>query len=231
VRLLPAGEAALLLELEPAEVLPLAEAVRAQRHRGITDIVPAERTVLVRFDPRVVGSVEIGEWLDSVRPLASGSAAEPALELPVHYDGADLAEVARLTGLTPAGVIAAHTDQEWLVVFCGFVPGFGYLRPAKEAAGEGQAGGKSTGAAGGESENEAGGDLLRVPRRAEPRVRVPAGAVALAAGYTGVYPRASPGGWHLIGRTTVPVWDAERDPPALLRPGTRVRFRDESCLR
>ena len=95
-------------------------------------------------------------------------------------------------------MVAAHTAATWIVAFCGFAPGFGYL---------------------------VGDDpRLRVPRRAESRTRVPAGSVALADGFTGIYPRSSPGGWQLLGRTDVAVWNLDRDPPGLLRPGTRVKF-------
>lgn len=118
--------------------------------------------------------------------------------MPVTYDGADLDEVARLTGLTPDEVCTAHTSREWTVSFLGFAPGFAYL-------------------AGGD-------DQLAVPRRAEPRIRVPAGAVALAGSYSGIYPRESPGGWQLIRHTDIPVWDAESDTPALFSPDARVRF-------
>jgi KipI family sensor histidine kinase inhibitor len=199
MRLLPVGDAAILAELAPAAVLPLVAALRERPHEAVTDVVPAERTVLVRFRPRLAAAAQIAAWLRSIPPVAAEVVKGPLLELDVHYDGADLPEVARLTGRTVPEVIAAHTGAEWVVVFSGFAPGFGYLR--------GPAG-------------------LDVPRRAEARVRVPPGAVALAAGYSGVYPRASPGGWQLIGRTAAVLWDAERDPPALLRPGVRVRFRE-----
>jgi biotin-dependent carboxylase-like uncharacterized protein len=122
------------------------------------------------------------------------------VEVPVHYDGDDLEEVAALTGLTPAEVVAAHTGRPWQVGFVGFAPGFAYLVD--------------------------GDPRLRVPRRSSPRPRVPAGAVGLADEYSGVYPRSSPGGWQLLGHTDVALWDLDRDPPALLRPGLRVRFTD-----
>jgi KipI family sensor histidine kinase inhibitor len=121
------------------------------------------------------------------------------VEIPVTYDGPDLADVARLTGLAEDEIVAAHTATPWRVAFGGFAPGFAYL----------------TG----------GDERLRVPRRDEPRTAVPAGAVGLAGEFSGVYPRSSPGGWQLIGSTAAPLWDAERDPPALLRPGGAVRFR------
>jgi KipI family sensor histidine kinase inhibitor len=120
------------------------------------------------------------------------------LEIPVTYDGPDLADVARLTGLGEREVVEAHTGSTWRVAFGGFAPGFGYL---------------------------VGGDpRLEVPRREESRTTVPAGAVGLAGTFSGVYPRESPGGWQLIGTTSAPMWDLDRDPPALLVPGAVVRF-------
>jgi KipI family sensor histidine kinase inhibitor len=120
------------------------------------------------------------------------------VEIPVTYDGADLAEVAELTGLTPAEVAARHAAAEYTVAFCGFSPGFGYLT---------------------------GGDpALDVPRLATPRTKVPAGSVAIAEAFTGVYPRELPGGWRILGTTTAVLWDLDRDPPGLFVPGTRVRF-------
>jgi KipI family sensor histidine kinase inhibitor len=116
----------------------------------------------------------------------------------VTYDGPDLAEVASLTGLSEAAVVTAHTESVWTVGFGGFAPGFAYLT---------------------------GGDpRLHVPRRGTPRPSVPAGSVGLAGEFSGVYPRSSPGGWQLIGHTDVDLFDVDRDPPALLQPGTRVRF-------
>jgi allophanate hydrolase subunit 1 len=133
-------------------------------------------------------------------PAPPGVVAGPTAEVRVTYDGPDLAEVAGLTGLTVDEVVAAHTGTPWTVAFGGFAPGFSYL---------------------------VGGDpRLEVPRRATPRTAVPAGAVGLAGTFSGVYPRASPGGWQLIGRTDAVLWDVERDPPALLPPGTVVRFVD-----
>jgi KipI family sensor histidine kinase inhibitor len=118
----------------------------------------------------------------------------------VTYDGPDLDDVTRLTGLSRAEVVAAHTGTPWRVAFGGFAPGFAYL---------------------------VGGDpRLRVPRRVRPRPSVPAGSVALAGEFSGVYPRSSPGGWQLLGRTDTVLWDVDRDPPALLTPGTIVRFVD-----
>lgn len=166
------------------------------------EVVPAERSLLVRFDPAVADRSRVGTWIRAA--LAAGpatgapAAAAGWLEIPVRYDGEDLVEVGELTALGRDGVVAAHTGQDWTVAFTGFAPGFGYL---------------------------VGGDpRLQVARRPAPRTRVPAGAVALGGRYSGVYPRPSPGGWRIIGTTPVAMWDLDRDPPAVLRPGVRVRF-------
>ena len=120
--------------------------------------------------------------------------------MPVRYDGPDLADVAELTGLDEAEVVARHTAGSYRSGFCGFAPGFAYLTGLDES--------------------------LHVPRRDDPRTKVPAGSVGLADEFTAIYPRDSPGGWQLIGSTDITVWDLDRDPPALLVPGTPVRFVD-----
>ena len=200
MKVLPFGDAALLVELDDLDaVLALAAAVRAERFDGVLDVVPAARTVLVVTEPGM--SLDpLAARVTSLSPAPSADmAASEAVEIEVVYDGPDLAEVARLTGLGEDEVVAAHTGTPWRIAFGGFAPGFAYLT---------------------------GGDpRLSVPRRDEPRTTVPAGAVGLAGEYSGVYPRPSPGGWQLIGRTDVVLWDAERDPPALLAPGGSVRFR------
>ncbi|MDH2430351.1 allophanate hydrolase subunit 1 [Sphaerisporangium sp. TRM90804] len=197
-RLRRCGDGALLVELEGVdEVVALYDALVADPPPGVTELLPAARTLLVRFEPSsrkgAVESAVLGARPAGGRPGAGGE-----VTVPVVYDGADLAAVAELTGLTEREVVQAHTGSPWTVAFCGFAPGFGYL---------------------------VGGDpRLAVPRRTESRVRVPAGSVALAAEFSAVYPRESPGGWQLIGRTGLRVWDVAAEPPALLRPGTRVRF-------
>ncbi|MGH3497826.1 MAG: 5-oxoprolinase subunit B family protein [Nocardioidaceae bacterium] len=200
MRLLPCGDVALLLEADSLDdVLAWGAAIEAAAIDGVEEMVPAARTLLVRVNPGRLGAVR--RSLTDLPPPEAGvpaTTSRDVVQLDVRYDGPDLDEVAALTGLGRGGVIAAHTGQTWVVAFCGFVPGFGYL------VGD--------------------DDRLRVPRRNEPRTQVPAGAVALAGGYAGVYPRASPGGWQLIGRTDAPLWDADRDRPALLRAGVRVRF-------
>ncbi|MFB4308851.1 allophanate hydrolase subunit 1 [Actinomadura sp. GTD37] len=197
MRILPSGDAALLVELPDVPVmLGLYAALAASPPPGVADVVPAARTLTLLLDPSA-DPAGVAAAVRATRPGAADGAAGAA-EVPVVYDGADLGEVARSTGLTPAGVVAAHTGTPWRVAFTGFAPGFGYL--------------------------EGGDPRLDVPRRAVPRVRVPAGSVGLAGRFSGVYPVESPGGWQLIGRTEAVLWDLDRDPPALLRPGVTVRF-------
>ncbi|WP_209672212.1 5-oxoprolinase subunit B family protein [Amycolatopsis magusensis] len=193
------GTRAALVDLPgAAEVLGLDAALAADPPEGVEEVVPAARTVLVRFDPGRTTFERLVEQL-SGRPLEpSPSHHGDELVVPVRYDGEDLAEVASATGLTEAEVVERHTGAEYRVAFCGFAPGFGYLTGLDP--------------------------LLHLPRRSNPRVRVPAGAVAVAGEYAAVYPHPSPGGWHLLGHTPLAVWDTEREPPNLLAPGTTVRF-------
>jgi KipI family sensor histidine kinase inhibitor len=197
MRLLPAGENALLIEFaDLPETMSYHRSMVRERPDAVVDLVPAARTVLVIFDG---APAPILEWVAALEPAVDDpTAASEAVTIPVTYDGADLDDVARLTGLSVAEVVAAHTQQTWTVAFGGFAPGFGYL---------------------------VGTDTrLHVRRRDSPRTSVPAGAVGLAGEFSGIYPRSSPGGWQLIGRSDVTLWDSERTPPALLTPGTTVRF-------
>lgn len=202
MRLLPCGDAGLLVEVADLdEVLALHAGLAADPPTGVRDLVPAARTVLIHFDPAATTPAELAAAVRAVRPRPAAHDEAKPVRIPVVYDGADLAEVGELTGLGADGVIAAHTRSVWTVAFGGFAPGFGYL---------------------------VGGDpRLHVPRRSESRTRVPAGAVGLAGEFSGVYPRASPGGWQLIGRTERVLWDVDRDPPALLHPGVRVSFEQQ----
>ncbi|PXY32831.1 5-oxoprolinase subunit B family protein [Prauserella muralis] len=203
MRVLPCADSGLLVELHDLdEVRALHAALEADPPRGVVDLVPAARTLLLRLDPRCADPAEVERVVRSTRPAEVSRAERELLRVPVTYDGADLADVAKLTGLTEREVVAEHTGAEWTVAFGGFAPGFGYL----------------TG----------GSSRLAVPRRAEARTRVPEGAVALAGTFTGIYPRESPGGWQLIGHTDLPMWQVDRDPPALLRPGVRVRFEESA---
>ena len=194
------GDRALLVELGDTErVVAWVDALQRQEVPGVADLVPAAETVLVVADEGVdVRALRAA--LAAVVPEDAGSVASggEVVEIPVAYDGPDLADVARLTGLSESEVVAAHTGARWRVAFGGFAPGFAYL------VGD--------------------DDRLHVPRRDSARTAVPAGAVGLAGDYSGVYPRESPGGWQLIGTTDVQMWDLDRDPPALLRPGAAVRF-------
>lgn len=193
-----AGPRALLVELSGLDsVLALHARLTADPLPGQLDVLAAASTVLVQCDTRAhaVAARAAVERLELEHaPAGTGK----TIEIPVTYDGEDLAEVARLTGLSPEGVVNAHTGQVWTAAFGGFAPGFAYL----------------TGEDG----------SLEVPRRATPRTAVPAGAVALAGGYSAVYPRKSPGGWQLIGRTESVLWDVARPDPALIRPQDLVRF-------
>ncbi|GAB2845600.1 allophanate hydrolase subunit 1 [Actinocorallia aurea] len=190
----PAGDRALLIETGAPHALraAIAEAGLA----GVAEIVPGERTVLVVF------TGPVGDAAGRIAALEAGAAEARGrlVEVPVVYDGADLAEVSELTGLPVAEVVRRHSAAEYTVAYLGFSPGFGYLTGLAEA--------------------------LVLPRKATPRTSVPAGSVAIAGPYTAVYPSASPAGWHLIGRTDLRLWDPDREPPSLLEPGDRVRFRE-----
>ncbi|NYI08226.1 5-oxoprolinase subunit B family protein [Allostreptomyces psammosilenae] len=203
----PVGGAALLAECGdgPEETARLFRALAPVAAERGWELVPAARTVLVRFDERTDDLFAVGR---TVRAVATGSPhdspgvasrpPEAPLVVPVRYDGPDLAEVASRLGLDVPEVVALHSSAEYTVAFCGFTPGFGYLTGTPEP--------------------------LHLPRRATPRTRVPAGSVAVAGGFTGMYPTASPGGWWLLGSTDAPLWDVHRQPPALLTPGRRVRL-------
>lgn len=207
VRILPSGEAAVLVECGGlGEVLALHDALAAAPIDGLVELVPAAQTLLVAVDPTRLPLETAAGWVRraAVEVRAStagarhaGAASEP-VTVPVVYDGADLSSVADLLGLTAEEVVARHSASAWRVAFIGFAPGFAYLV----------------------SEDWP----FDVPRLASPRTRVPAGAVGLAGGFSGAYPRASPGGWQLIGRTDVRLWDLAADPPTLLTPGATVRF-------
>jgi KipI family sensor histidine kinase inhibitor len=202
MRVLPSGSTALLVELPDLhDVLGLYTALSESRPDGVVEIVPAARTVLLVIDPAATSLAAVEQAVRSARPRHDGRTGGDLVEIPVVYDGEDLSDVASLLGCTTEEVVRRHTEEEWTVAFCGFSPGFGYLTSAS-------------------------GDW-DIPRRHNPRTSVPPGSVALAGEFSGVYPRASPGGWQLIGRTEVAVFDLHRDPPALFRPAVQVRFVDQ----
>ncbi|CAN5379452.1 allophanate hydrolase subunit 1 [soil metagenome] len=198
MRVLACGDDALLVEVASSDqVLALQHSLISAPLEGVLEVVPAARTVLLRVSP----DADLTAVTAQVRTLElrpPDQASGELVEIPVVYDGADLPEVCRLTGLAADQVVAAHIGVELRVGFVGFAPGFGYLVGLPES--------------------------LHVPRRDRPRTKVPAGAVGLAGEFTGVYPRECPGGWQLIGHTDLVLWDLQREPPALLVPGTRVRF-------
>jgi KipI family sensor histidine kinase inhibitor len=155
--------------------------------------------VMVVTDPAHTDLANLERSLRNTVARKDRRAGGDLVEIPVVYDGADLADVAALLDCDEAELVRRHTADEWTVAFCGFAPGFGYLTGQAE---------------------------WNVPRRSSPRTKVPAGSVALAGEFSGVYPRESPGGWQLLGRTELAVFDLDRDPAALLQPGRRVRFVD-----
>ncbi|OJX06438.1 MAG: allophanate hydrolase [Burkholderiales bacterium 68-20] len=208
MRFLPAGDSALLVELpDLAHAMALHRALRARPIAGVLEVVPAARTLLLTCQHGAVALPALAAALRAraAEAVADTGAAQAVLpgrlvEIPVRYDGEDLPEVAERLGISVQEVIARHTGQPWQAAFAGFAPGFVYL---------------------------AGGHpCFQLPRRSAPRTRVPAGAVALAGGFSAVYPAASPGGWQLIGVTGVPMWDMRRTEPAYVQPGFRVQFRD-----
>jgi KipI family sensor histidine kinase inhibitor len=199
MRVLTARDDALLVELDDLDqAVALYESLLTDPVRGVGVPVPGARTLLVPFRPSAITARALAAELRT-RPLERRATdAARTVEIPVLYDGADLAEAAGLLGWSAEELVRRHTAAAWTVGFVGFAPGFAYMTSDDP-------------------------DLV-VPRRASPRTRVPAGSVALAGPYSGVYPRESPGGWQLVGRTDAPVWDVTRERPALMLPGDRVRF-------
>lgn len=206
-------------ELDSAQalriVISLRERLAASRLEGVVDLVPAARTVLVRFSPRRVAASIVRVWIEKNLALALAAATPEALhrptppgntdvEIDIRYDGPDLDETAALLGIRPADLVSAHLGATWTVAFTGFAPGFGYLVSDDWP--------------------------FDVPRLASPRTRVPAGSVGLAGRFSGAYPRSTPGGWRLIGTTSAPLFDPDAASASLLRPGMRVRFREVADL-
>lgn len=184
-------------------VMRVARAVQSSHISGISEIVPSYASVGIYYDALTVRFDEVVERVrDVIENLSDGADANPVnsrlIKIPAHYDGEDLHDVASRTGHSEADVIRLHSEREYYVYVIGFVPGWAYL-----------------------------GDIdpsLVLPRRSAPRKQVPPGSVAIAETQTGVYPFATPGGWHIIGRTEMKLFDVNRDEPALLRVGDRVVF-------
>jgi KipI family sensor histidine kinase inhibitor len=208
VRLLPSGPSALLVETDAlADVIALHDALAASAPDGVVELVPAARTLLIAVDPARLPLETAASWVrrTAADPAAATSASVGAgshadeVVVDVDYRGDDLADTAGLLGVSPEHLVGRHVATAWRVAFIGFAPGFAYL---------------------------AADDWpFDVPRLDVARTRVPSGAVGLAAGFSGAYPRESPGGWRLVGRTDAALWDPHADPPALLAPGRTVRFR------
>jgi KipI family sensor histidine kinase inhibitor len=209
VRFLSAGDRALVVEFGDRierelsdDVLRLDAGLRSSGLPGVVETVPTFRSLMVHYDPMVTARADLERVITSLLDCQSGPRAAATLwRVPVCYDVAfapDLAEVAHLTGATPSEVVALHSAARYHVYMLGFLPGFPYM-----------------------------GDLphdLALPRRADPRLRVPAGSVSIATTLTAIYPFESPGGWHLIGMTPIRLFDPTRPGPALLAPGDKVQF-------
>ncbi|MGH6942698.1 MAG: 5-oxoprolinase subunit PxpB [Geminicoccaceae bacterium] len=216
VRFLPCGDTALAVEFGSAidraineRVLRLADAVRAAALPGVVEAVPTFRSLLVHYDPLTTGSAELTHAIEGLLHRREERARRTRLwRVPACYEAGhapDLDEVAERAGLCPAEVVALHGGTRYHVYMIGFVPGFAYMGDLPER--------------------------LALPRRVDPRVRVPAGSVAIATSMTAIYPIASPGGWHLIGATPIRLFDPAWQPPALLAPGDAVLFEPVSAER
>lgn len=199
-RILPASDRVLLVEYNDLDaVLGHFSALEAAQLRGVTELVPAANTILVHYDPLSTDPKILAAQIREVPAVThTGNNLEPMV-IDVVYRGEDLEEVASSLDVDVDHLIRRHTGATWSGAFAGFAPGFVYC---------------------------VGDDpLFDVPRRSSPRARIPAGSVAVASNFSAVYPRESPGGWQLIGRTSQPMWDLERQIPAAIQPGQQVRYR------
>jgi KipI family sensor histidine kinase inhibitor len=198
----PFGEAAFLVETPDSDATErLRLATLQARVPGLRALVPGRSSLLVEFDPMAVDGDRLRETLEADASAPEERVAGRLRRIPVVYGGdfgLDLDEVAAMAGVTTGEIVEAHVATELRVLFCGFAPGFAYLGEVAR--------------------------VLAVPRLATPRARTPAGSVALADGMSGIYPADLPGGWRVIGRTPVALFDARRDPPTYLAPGDRVQF-------
>jgi KipI family sensor histidine kinase inhibitor len=216
----PVGDHAALLELpDNATVQVAARLARERLGAQLVEVVPGHKTLLLVWDEGLVNAATLESNLKALAGDASafkldsrviGKVPPPKVTVPVRYDGADLDAVAATLDVSTKALVELHCGATYTVAFMGFSPGFPYLIAE---------GGGGVEGVGGAVER-----MLALPRLGTPRTEVPAGSVAVAAGYCGIYPRSSPGGWNLLGRTEVVLFDVQREPPALLEPGTRVRF-------
>ena len=206
-RITPLGDTAITLTFGEGisaelndRVVEEAQRIAAARLPGVRDVVPAYASLTVHYDPRRIVYADLRSLILALSPHNAGSSKKEVRShvIPVNYNGEDLDDIARRTGLSVTEIVRIHSESEYRVFVIGFVPGFAYLGPLDQR--------------------------LVVPRRESPRKRVPAGSVAIAEAQTGVYPAETPGGWHLIGTTDVKMFDASRERPSLLAAGDRVRF-------
>ncbi|MDM9648325.1 urea amidolyase family protein [Rhizobium sp. S163] len=201
LRFLPSGSDSFLVELDDlAATLTLLDAILAAGIEGVREVIPGARTVMVRFDPWLTNVAGLCEKITALDLSTRSSRGGELFEIPVTYDGEDLGDVAEMLGCTIEEVIQRHTEATYTVAFTGFAPGFAYMTSDDPR--------------------------FDVPRRKSPRVKIPAGSVAIAGKFGGIYPSDSPGGWQLLGKTPLAMWDTTRERAALLAPGDRVRFRD-----
>lgn len=213
----PLGDAAVIVDvtatpIDAAEVLhtvmalhsAIMTAIHTEQLAGVVDVIPAAETIVVTVDPARLTPAQATEVIKGLPVSVSVSALTPptTIEIPVTYDGVDLADVARSLNVTTGELISIHTSTSWVAAFGGFAPGFMYLTAAQYP--------------------------LQVPRHSSPRTAIPAGSVGLAGGFSAVYPQQSPGGWQIIGITREVMWDSNRDRPSLIQPGDAVRFVEES---
>lgn len=200
LRIMRCGVAGLLLEYaDLAAALAHHDALAAAQLRGVRELVPAARTVLVLFAPELITAAQLSAKIKEIKPVKRQQSVNTETVIDVVYDGADIAAAAKLAQLSPEALIRWHTESEWRAAFAGFAPGFMYCINATAP--------------------------LSMPRRETPRTQIPAGAVALGGEFGAVYPRQSPGGWQLVGHTGAQMWDITRQQPALLQPGDTVRYR------
>ncbi|SAK39215.1 allophanate hydrolase subunit 1 [Caballeronia fortuita] len=206
-RIHPLGDTALVCEATPPATLDCQRRIWALAEHGrlmphVIEVVPGMNNLTIVFDPLSADYESLAAQLESGWDAAEAADMQGAeIEIPVRYggaDGPDLTALAEHTGFSVDEVVKRHTQAEYVVFFLGFQPGFAYLGGLDPA--------------------------LAMPRRAEPRLDVPAGSVGIGGAQTGIYPAASPGGWQLLGRTELKLFDAARNPPTLMQPGDRVRF-------
>lgn len=209
-KILTAGDSALLIEFEQkiapeinAQITAFVHLLKEQHIEGVTDLIPAFASLLINYDPRVIGYKDLRARIEELLKIEVSEEASEArvFEIPVCYGGEygpDIANIAENAGLSEQEVIDVHCSKDYLIYMLGFLPGFVYLGGLDER--------------------------IHTPRLANPRISIPAGSVGIAASQTGIYPLNSPGGWQLLGMTPVKTYDPERETPILVEAGDYIRF-------